>query len=303
MQERLVICVCTFRRADGLRELFGSFVELKVGSGLDLSIVVVDNDEVPSSQDIVGSLSEDLDWPVRYVHEPEPGIPSARNRAIREAGTEGYMVFVDDDETVDPNWVSELITVINETQASFVQGPMVMKVDDPDDAWFLDTALYKQKTFPDRTKRHESWTNNVAIDLGFLSQTGCKFDNALRFDGGSDTLFFQDIVREGGKGVFAAKAIVFEVQPKSRLSWRWAIRRQYRYGMTRANTMRLRSSRISALSYCVIRGGAMMMFGLGHLLTGIVRGRKGIANGMAYIARGCGVWMGCLGARRLEYAR
>ncbi len=303
MTNPVVICACTFRRPDGLRDLFRSYEAMVVPPNADLSIVVVDNDETPSSEPLVTELADKLDWPVRYVHEPEPGIPSARNRAITEAGSQGHMVFVDDDETVDPDWLQELMLVATETGATFVQGPVVMQVEDPKDQWFLDSALFKQKTFPDRAPRSESWTNNVAIDLEFLTRTGCRFDPALRFDGGSDTLFFQDIIRAGGNGVFAARANVFEIQPKSRLTWGWALNRQYRYGMTRANTVMLRTSRLKAIGYCLVRGIAMLAVGTAYGLTGIFRGKRGFGDGAALLARGCGVLMGALGGRKLEYAR
>lgn len=300
---KVCICVCTFRRPEGLVDFITSCRGVNVPDDATLEIVVVDNDVTPSSQDIFQQEMQDFPWPSRYVHEPEPGIPSARNRALQEAGHEGYAVFVDDDETVSPEWITELFRVAKETKATFVQGPVQMTVDDDNDSWWLTTRFFLQNTFEDGAKIVESWTNNVMIDLAFTTEKGSRFEDRLRFDGGSDTLFFQDIISDGGTGAFAAHAWVHEVQPPNRLTWKWAINRQYRYGATRAMTVLLRRSRREATMYCLVRGCGMAAVGLALLVTTVVKGRQGIANGTALLARSAGILSGMVGKRALEYAR
>ena len=286
--DNITVCACTYRRPDGLLELLESLKSLQIPTGTQVQFCVIDNDVSASASDVVNSVAVDFPQPLRYIHEPKPGIPSARNRALLEAGTDGFAVFVDDDETVDSQWLVELYRVAKETGGAFVQGPVEMTVEDVTDKWWLDTSMFRQKVFADGSPRHESWTNNVMIDMAFISRTGCRFDDSLRFDGGSDTLFFQDVIRQGGTGFFAAHALVFEVQPKSRLTWRWAIQRQYRYGITRANSVVLRQWRPRAMVYCLVRGVAMYACGLGFLVAALYRGRTGMADGVAYLARGTG---------------
>lgn len=301
--ERVIVCACTYRRPEGLAALLKSFCLLEIPPDTEVEFCIVDNDVDTTAREVVEAAAADLPGPIRYVHERDPGIPSARNRALVEAGSRGFLAFVDDDETVDPRWLVELHNVAKATGATFIQGPVLMLVDDPEDRWWLDTKLFRQKVFPDRSPRDESWTNNVLIDMGFVAKSGCQFDDSLRFDGGSDTLFFRDVISAGGNGAFAARALVSEVQPKSRLNWSWAIQRQYRYGTTRANTMTLRVSRPRALAYCLVRGTGMIVVGLLRFSTVLARGRSGVADGVAYLARGTGVLLGGLGVRRLEYAR
>lgn len=299
----IVVCVCTYRRAEGLRDLFQSFQELIVLGEMNVRFAVIDNDEYPSSQEVFQDLAAELPWPASYIHEPEPGIPAARNRAIQEAGSHGYLAFVDDDETVSPGWLAELWRIARDTDATFVQGPVEMRVADEKDNWWLKSVFFRPRAFPDGAPRHESWTNNVMVDLSFISRMGCSFDDNLRFDGGSDTLFFQDIIRKGGTGAFAAEAWVFEVQSPARLTWNWAINRQFRYGTTRARVVLLRSPFWKAALYCMTRGAAMAMVGTILLPTILFRGKIGAADSIAYLARAAGVMSGLVGYRRLEYAR
>lgn len=303
MSEKITVCACTYQRPQGLTDLIASLRLLSIPPNTTVEYCVIDNDTSPSAKSLVEASASDFPAPLRYVHETQPGIPYARNRALQVAGTDGFIVFVDDDETVDSLWLVELYRVATETGATFVQGPVKMLVEESSDQWWLDTALFRQRTFADLSPRHESWTNNVMINMGFIHRTACQFEETLRFDGGSDTLFFRDVVRNGGTGSYAANAIVFEIQPKSRLTWRWAIQRQYRYGITRANTKILRESKFRALVYCLIRGTGMFAWGTGCLLTTPLRGRKAVADSAAYLARGTGVFLGGTGVRKLEYER
>ena len=294
---------CTYRRPEGLRALFSSFDELIVPEGVRFDIVVVDNDSEPSSRDLVDELSQHIRWDCFYVHEPNPGIPSARNRVLAEAQNADFLLFVDDDETVTPNLLVEHLKIQRKTQADFVQGPCKMVVEDPADNWWLESIFFSQRTFEDGASRKESWTNNVLINMHKLSETGVTFDEKLRFSGGSDTLFFQDFVRRGATGAYAAYAEVQEVQPTSRLTWKWALNRQYRYGVTRANTMVLREKRSFAVVKCTLTSMAMVAVGLMHFLTSLALGKRGLANAGAFFARAAGVFLGSFGFRAEEYAR
>lgn len=299
----IAIAACTYARIDDLQALLRSFETLHVDNSINLRIIIVDNDIRRSAERIVLQWAIKVPWPIHYVHEPEPGIPAARNRALRTAGNHGYLAFVDDDETVHPDWILELAKAAQTTGAAFVQGPVEMTVQDQSDEWWLRSAFFRQKVFENFAPRHESWTNNVLIDLEFITRHGCCFDDALRYDGGSDTLFFQDVVTAGGEGCFARDAVVYEVQKKSRLTWRWAIKRHYRYGISRANTVVLRKPFHYSLGYCGLRGAAMLGLGLLKLPSCVVLGRRGAADSIALMSRGVGVYSGLLGGKHKEYAR
>jgi succinoglycan biosynthesis protein ExoM len=302
-QTSIIVGACTFRRPDGLRALLTSLAALHCPDDVDLEIVIVDNDETPSAQTLLRSIGPTLPFACRYEHEPRPGISQARNRMLTESQNADFLLFVDDDETVDPDLVAQHLRIQRKTKATFVQGPCVMTVKDPSDEWWLQTAFFKQKTFPDGASRHESWSNNVLIDMGFVTEHNLRFDEMLGYAGGEDTVFFQDIIRAGGTGAFAAKAVVREVQLESRLTWDWALKRQYRYGVTRANTQLLRRPKLKAMAWCLPRAVVMITLGALIGLSVVFKGKRGLANGAALIARGGGLVMGAIGFRADEYAR
>lgn len=89
---RLVACLDALRRLDHPR----------------LEILVVDNaPSDDSTRRVVETVAADDDR-VRYVREPRPGLSAARNRALAEARGR-YLAYTDDDVTVDPDWVQQLL--------------------------------------------------------------------------------------------------------------------------------------------------------------------------------------------------
>jgi GT2 family glycosyltransferase len=88
--------VCTRARTALLADCLGSLLAL--GDGVP-EVLVVDNDPPDgATEELVAGLRG-----VRYVREPRAGLDFARNRALREAGTE-YVAFLDDDVVVDREW-------------------------------------------------------------------------------------------------------------------------------------------------------------------------------------------------------
>ena len=67
-----------------------------------VGVLVVDNDPAAGARDAVESFApRSAGVSVRYVHEPQPGISAARNRALAEAASR-LLVFIDDDERPSP---------------------------------------------------------------------------------------------------------------------------------------------------------------------------------------------------------
>lgn len=96
----------------------GRFVGDAVASALaqtdaEIRVVVVDDGSddgtTPQACDL---LAEQFGEHVRVIHQPNSGLPGARNRGAAEAGTE-YLVFLDADDTIAPDFVSKLAAAID----------------------------------------------------------------------------------------------------------------------------------------------------------------------------------------------
>ena len=97
----LAIAVLTFRRPAPLADLIPLLIEQAraVSNEAAAYVLVVDNDPDRSAESLVAQFA---DQGVVYANEPEPGIATARNRAMKAAANTDLLVFIDDDEVPDP---------------------------------------------------------------------------------------------------------------------------------------------------------------------------------------------------------
>lgn len=119
------ICVCTYNRANILLYCLRSLAGLlDPRPAHDLEVIVIDNNSRDSTSDVVKQLIPTYPFTLRYVFEGEQGLSAARNRAIKEARGD-YLAFLDDECTMDSNWLAIAIADIEEFRPPFLGGPYV----------------------------------------------------------------------------------------------------------------------------------------------------------------------------------
>jgi glycosyltransferase involved in cell wall biosynthesis len=90
----------------------------------DLEVLVVDNNSSDGTADLVRGLIPEFPFKLRYIFEGRQGLSAARNRAIDEAQGD-YLAFLDDECTVDGNWLAIGISDIEEFHPPFIGGPYI----------------------------------------------------------------------------------------------------------------------------------------------------------------------------------
>ena len=121
--ERVAICVPTFKRPIGLSRLLDSLRMMNI-DGISVHLIVADNDPEGSARSIVQDHASVAPYPVTYIVESVRGLTSVRNRLVAEARSHGvtFIAFVDDDETVDEQWLTTLVTEATLRDADGVAG-------------------------------------------------------------------------------------------------------------------------------------------------------------------------------------
>lgn len=119
------ICVCTYNRAGILAHCLQSLSRLQdPRPGHDLEVLVIDNNSSDGTGDLVRGLIPKYPFRLRYVFEGQQGLSAARNRAIDEANGD-YLAFLDDECTMDADWLAIAISDIEEFHPPFIGGPYV----------------------------------------------------------------------------------------------------------------------------------------------------------------------------------
>lgn len=297
---RIAIGIITRRRPKGLARTLASLDAIEVPAGCEVEVIVVDNDDPGAAE--AHPPPTVLGRSVHRVAEPEPGIPFARNRAIEEARLRAdRLVFIDDDETVEPDWLVRLVGVMRETGAPVVTGPALPRFPDNAPVWAARSGIYDCHRYRTGEDRPWAFTHNVIVDVAVLEDPTLRFDEGMRFTGGSDTQLFRRIREAGHRIVWADEAVAWEWYPESRVTRRWAFARSYRIGVTDAHMELRRSGGI---------GGRVRLLWLAsrYAVRGVLRGLLALAHPPTALARcgwdlarGLGLSGGAFGARYDEY--
>lgn len=220
---KIGLCICTYRRPDGLARLLDELRQLQ--GEHDLSIFVADNDSEAREGVAVAERLQDYPYPVQTLVVTDPGIAPNRNAAAKaalDAGSE-LIAFLDDDEWPSPQWLQELLDVMHETGTDAVGGPTLSEF--PAEA----TAEQRRNPYfgadlglPDRSLCQLQASGNCMISAAAMRKLGpVFFDPVLAMSGGEDLAFFTRLSQFGYRMSWAANAIVYETVPVYRLQDDW----------------------------------------------------------------------------------
>lgn len=314
------VCCITRHRPRMLSALLASWSRLSFPEAIDPVFIVVENDELAPNENIVAQARADLaTGQLIYAVEPEVGIPHARNTAIQAALDRGagFIAFVDDDETVSPDWFFRLHQTYMQSGAQLIGGPVRADIVSQPAAGVYRRIV--QNAIRDRYHRVEQkavarlrrgqseritiLTNNWLAHADLFTKHGLRFDPDLRYSGGSDTQFFRDAVEKGIRTGWAPDAVVYETVPPERASLAYQYRRGREQSKTSIRAKIKREGRLKVLPPLFV-SLALRALGTGLLFIAIpLTGGKTLVR----FARSCG-WIvgriaGFFGRRSNLYRR
>ncbi|WP_300345073.1 glycosyltransferase family 2 protein [Nesterenkonia sp.] len=301
--ENVWVLICTYRRPEQLGALLDSLRRVDMPEGTDLEqpqVIVVDNAERPSAAEVVRRV-----YPrARFLHEPRPGIASARNASL-EAVPESAeaVIFVDDDEQVTPGWFTALLAAAESSGADAVSGPVLPQFLHGEPAWVAEYGYVRRTDFPTGPHQRRLATNNTLVRAEWFTRRGWRFDETFNFAGGSDSDLFERMLRDGARFFWCAEAVVTEQVPAERASKEWLRRRAVRGGRVRAMKLRRRTAAVPAAVRTAAEGLARCGYGSLRRAGKRLRGRPITYTDDYYLCEGLGMLGSLTGAGRDEYGR
>ncbi len=300
--DRVAVCACTYLRPGGLARLLGGLAALDVPDGVAVEVVIVDNDGSASARAVVDEARAGFPFPLHYVVEPERGIVAARNAAVAAASAAGPVpvAFLDDDEWPSPQWLAELLRVAEATAAEVVTGAIEPVFDEEPPAWVRVGRFFERPRHADGARIDYARTSNVLIGAAALAVHEPPFEDTGS-DGGEDTLLFRRVAQDGLPIAWADGATAYESVPPTRVSTRWIVLRQYRYGLTRSAVLR----RLGGSPWRRLRRAGLglltVLRGLVQVLGAVRGGRAAAVRGTATAALGAGLVLGLFGVGHDQY--
>jgi GT2 family glycosyltransferase len=205
-------------------------------------VVVVDRD-----RQLAATLVAELEpRNVQVVLSEAGGNSAARNIGWNMAET-AFVVFVDDDAVVSPNWLSELLYVAQAAPADIVGGRIDPRWPEQTPAWYSARIGWvvgcSYRGLPTRVAEVDrviSCNMLVRRDLsnligGFDSRIG-RTGNLL---GSEDTELCVRARRAGARIMFTPASVVHQIVPMDRTRPSYAIRRAWGEGRSKAALERL----------------------------------------------------------------
>ena len=300
----IVVAICTCQRNHLLRQVLASIDTAQYCEKSDVHVLVVDNHISQSAKLVVGEFSN-FHYPLHYSFALHPGIPYARNAAI-EWGLAHHMdacIFIDDDEIAHEHWLVTLVDyyIQHWPEVQVITGP-VESIFTASYPTYLPEDAHNKRRLNRQTGEVVSvaYTNNVIFDLAICKESGLHFDETMPLCGGTDSLFFRQVVNHGYKIVWNKQAFLYEQIDADRLSLIWLVRRHARHGVTFVHiTKKLSKNKIQRISSYI---GEFF-----HVFRGVFKKiltrhpRYMITNISIGMARCVGIIMAMIGMRVNEY--
>ncbi len=307
----LQVCVLTYKRPRLLRLTLASLLRQQQSDAAGkhepsspnrsrafaLHILIVDNDPSMTGHEVFEEVLRTTQIPIRYLAEPVRGIASARNTALEESQEMDLVAFIDDDETADVRWLSELVETMIKFGADVVTGPAIPHHENSPE-WVKRGKFFEPKKWSTGDLGYCAATNNVMMRKTIAK--AFRFDPRFNPTGGEDTEFFMRVHRAGHKIVWAMEALVTETISSERANLRWILNRS-RSEANRHTRSCLRSQPGMATRAKRLLIACMGFLGGACMLPLMLFGRHYAARGLGLIFRALGTLSALAGQEDIYY--
>lgn len=205
------IVVCTYNRAESLRDTLRALQALQAAPGRTWEVIVVDNNSRDHTRAVVEEVQRT--WPLlRYEFEGAQGLSHARNHGIECARGE-VILFTDDDVLPEPEWLEVTLAGLREHGADACGGWIGPIWETPPPPWLTERFYGFLAVRTDRSDDYEVTADtappygaNMAFRRRVFERVGL-FDTRRGRKGavlasGEDGEMFERILASGMKVVF-----------------------------------------------------------------------------------------------------
>jgi glycosyltransferase involved in cell wall biosynthesis len=228
-QLTLDVVVPTYNRRAMLGCTIASLRNAVAPAGLDVRIIVVDNNSTDGTREFVASQIDSFDGRLKYVREIKQGRSFALNAGIA-SGLGELVGFIDDDEEIDPTWYARVYSAFAEGGIDFVGGPYKPRWSAPPPDWYppdypavigwidggSEVAAYGSDYPGILMGGNAVLTREILRRVGlfktWLSRAG------TRLLAGEDEDMYKRLLDAGARGLYLPDLIIYHHVPPERLT-------------------------------------------------------------------------------------
>lgn len=228
--EYVIIACCTYKRPEMLAETIESLLEINFPENIKTEILIVDNDKEQSAKNTVLKYQNSF-IKINYAVEENSGLANVRNKALNEAIRLGasHILFIDDDETADKDWLVNHIEFYNShDDISVSSGPTYKKFDKKYPKYITENNFFKKRTTKKLGQyRKTCASGNVFFSLDIVKDNNLYFSKDFNYLGGEDMNFFRRVSEKGYKIGWNDTAVNYEWIDETRANIKWLLNRAY----------------------------------------------------------------------------
>lgn len=247
------VALCTHNHSDRLTRTLADLLHLRDPEA-PWELLIIDNASRDATPDILARQAWPTGWQVRVVQEERLGLSNARNRAIREARGQ-YLIFLDDDETADPDWLCAFERLIEAHSPDAFGGRIEVLFEGPRPAWLTDELLgflgqlrHADTIIPLTERSTSFYGGNFGFRRAVCDTVGA-FDAMLGRKGtdntgGEEVDFYQRLLGAGFKVWWTPEAAIHHRIQADKLDRRYFLDLHYRQGRMEGSRRRGSGSRV-----------------------------------------------------------
>ena len=230
----LVVTIPTFKRPEHLLVTLNSV--LAQITTIKFAIVVMDNHpEGSEGAKVAPNLLKTHNIPSTIILAHRRGNCAAYNAgfytALETYPNAKWIQVIDDDEIAPPDWLESMVSVAQNSGATFTGAPQHPIFDKDTDHKWLRHPVFRPPYDSDGPVPILYSSGNVLISTKLLREHGYPWlDERFNFLGGGDSDFYSRCKSSGAKFAWAANAGVDETTPKRRTELSWLNSRSLRNG-------------------------------------------------------------------------
>ena len=250
----LTIAICTFNRADYLRDTLRD-LSIQEADPTRFEILVINNNSTDHTAEICDEFAENnRDLQFKAVNESNQGLSHARNRAVKEAAGQ-YLLFIDDDVALEIDFIEIALEQIDDhPDIKCAGGRIFVRFDGADSQprW-IPRELMPMFGLHDLGNRSIPYPSNNFPRGGNMMIHRSVFENVGMFDtdlgrigkelyGSEEKAFFDRARRAGYKLWYLPDISLFHRIGPNRLEPEYL--KEQSIGIGKSEYLRLKSSRM-----------------------------------------------------------
>jgi succinoglycan biosynthesis protein ExoM len=247
------IVICTYNRADLLKQAMESIAKLANPDVLSLEVVIVDNSDDNNARPTVDAARDWMPYPISMVVAHPANISVARNAGVKAALSE-IVAFMDDDQTLEKDWLIAVWDGLAKYPHDVLFGAVSPVAERPElvDA-SVEQLFSRQMPFEAgqdlvpmgraKTRGISLATNNSVFRRASTFFEDQPFNPAFGNGGGEDFDLFCRLQRKGCRFGWLPAAKAIEYVPAKRCNSRYLEQRFYAGGQAYAMAVSINNDR------------------------------------------------------------